>query len=309
MPEDRDDTRRSSGPKTDATRLRVGCPVWACEHWRGRFYTRKAKRAEFLPQYSRAFGIVEGNSTFYALPSAESVRRWAESTASGFRFSLKLPRAITHDRRLVNANVESRAFLSLLQVLAEEDRLGPSFLQLPPNFSADEYAALRDYLRKWPREFPLAVEPRHRDWFDDADRENAFDSLLAHHQMERVLLDSRALYANPPTTDHERVSQTRKPRVPRRTTVIGTQPFVRFIGRDDIDQAQPWIDEWAEVVAGWLNDGLDPFVFCHAPDDQFAPAFCRRFVETLRRLRPGVEPIGPFPGEEEEAPAEQLSLF
>ena len=296
-------------PSSGGATLRVGCPVWACDHWKGELYTRKAKRADFLPQYSRTFALVEGNSTFYALPSPDTVRKWATSTEPGFRFCLKLPRAITHDRRLVNANVESRAFLSLVQVLAEEDRLGASFLQLPPTFSADEYPALRDYLRKWPREFPLAVEARHPDWFDGRDRENAFDSLLSHHGMDRVLLDSRALFANPPTTEHETVSQTRKPRVPLRTTVISGRPLVRFIGRDDIDQAQPWIDEWAEVVAGWLDRGIEPEFFCHAPNDQFAPAFCRRFVDAVRQLRPSVPPIGPFPGEEEPAPVEQLDLF
>ena len=289
--------------------LRVGCPVWACDHWRGGFYTRKARRADYLPQYSARFGIVEGNSTFYALPSPATVRKWAESTEPGFRFCLKLPRAISHDKRLVNVNAESRAFLALLHELADAERLGPSFLQLPPNFSADEFDSLRGYLRRWPREFPLAVEPRHRDWFDGRDLENALDTLLADHGCDRVLLDSRALYANPPQTEHERVSQTRKPRVPRRTTVIGSRPFVRFIGRDDVSQAEPWIEEWAEVVADWLAVGLDPFVFCHAPDDQFAPGFCRRFVEAVRRLRPGVAPVPPFAGEEEETPAEQMSLF
>ena len=289
--------------------LRVGAPVWACDHWRGGLYTRKAGRRDYLPQYSSVFSAVEGNSTFYALPSVDTVRRWAEETEPGFRFSLKVPRAITHDRRLRNAAVESRAFLNLCDALAEADRLGPSFLQLPPDFSADEYDALRTYLPRWPKDIPLAVEPRSRDWFDGGDRERAFDSLLARYGMERVLTDTRALYANPPGTDHEQVSQTRKPRVPRRTTVIGDRPFVRFIGRDVIAEAEPWIEEWAEVTAGWLRDGLRPTIFCHAPDDQFAPAFGRRFVEALREQGADVDPLPEFPGEAEEAPAEQLALF
>ena len=299
----------ATDPATDAPLVRIGCPVWACEHWRGNFYTRKARRTDFLKQYSVVFDTVEGNSTFYALPTAETVARWASETAEGFRFSLKVPRAITHDHRLRNAAGPSRAFLDLLDVLAQHDRLGQTFLQLPPDFDASEFEALRAYLKRWPREIPLAVEPRHRDWFAGDDAEQAFDHLLAARGCERVLLDSRALYANPPETEHERVSQTRKPRVPRRTTVIDRQPFVRFIGRDDVSQAEPWIEEWAEVTAGWIARGYQPTIFCHAPDDTFAPAFCRRFHAALQSLVPKLPDLPAFPAETEEVPAEQLSLF
>jgi uncharacterized protein YecE (DUF72 family) len=118
--------------------LYLGCPVWACDHWRGSLYMPKASRADWLPQYSTVFHTVEGNSTFYALPNLETAKRWAESVVPGFRFSLKMPRAISHDKRLRNTNEELRAFINVADVLDVHRCLGPSFLQLPPDFSPSE---------------------------------------------------------------------------------------------------------------------------------------------------------------------------
>lgn len=287
----------------------LGCPVWACEHWRGSLYTRKSKRADWLAEYSATFQTVEGNSTFYALPTVETARRWAETTLAGFEFCLKFPRVISHDQMLRNCANALRPWLQILDALAACDRLGPSFLQLPPNFAADRFGDLAAFLRNWPKQFPLAVEVRHRDWFDQADCENRLNELLASMSVDRVLFDARALYSRPPETAAEEVSQTRKPRSPLRHTLTGQRPFVRFIGRDDVGSVDPWIEEWATQTADWIRRGLKPLVFAHAPDDTFAPEFARRFHEALTAKVPGLATLPPFAGESEPAPAEQLSLF
>jgi uncharacterized protein YecE (DUF72 family) len=107
----------------------LGCPVWACERWKGSLFTRQAPREKWLEQYSSVFNAVEGNSTFYGLPSLETVRRWATTAQLGFRFVLKFPRTITHEKRLLNAGKETTEFLRILDVLREEDCLGPAMLQ------------------------------------------------------------------------------------------------------------------------------------------------------------------------------------
>jgi uncharacterized protein YecE (DUF72 family) len=75
----------------------LGCPVWACEKWKGTLFTSSAPRASWLTEYSTVFNTVEGNSTFYALPALDTVRRWADSVPSGFRFALKFPQVISHE--------------------------------------------------------------------------------------------------------------------------------------------------------------------------------------------------------------------
>jgi uncharacterized protein YecE (DUF72 family) len=287
----------------------LGCPVWTSPAWKGSVYRAKAPRKQWLAQYSSVFPTVEGNSTFYALPSHETVQRWAADTAPGFRFALKFPQVISHDRRLTDCAAETRAFLSILDILRKGDRLGPSFLQLPPTFDATEFRKLKAYVAALPREFPYAVEVRHRDYFDSAATESAFDELLAQHGIDRVLFDSRALYSAAPSTPSESVSQTRKPRSPFRTTVTATRPMVRIVGRDNIDEVTPWLSEWAAIVAGWIQAGLEPFVFTHTPDDGFAPQMAEAFHNLLALQLPGLPTLPEWPGLAEQSAPRQRSLF
>lgn len=289
--------------------LHLGCPIWNCDNWLGSVYPAKAPKREWLGHYSRAFNTVEGNSTFYGLPALETVQRWGNETAPGFRFALKFPRVISHEKRLRASDGDLRAFLEILEILQRADRLGPSFLQLGPDFSASEYASLERFLQQLPKEFPYAVEVRHRDWFDDGMHEARLDELLESLQIDRVLFDSRPLFASAPVTDSERETQRRKPRSPHRLTVTGQHPFVRLIGSDDVGAVEPWLDEWAPLVAGWIRDGLTPFFFAHAPDDRFAPVIARKFHERVRGHLPELSLMPKWPGEESSKLSRQSLLF
>jgi uncharacterized protein YecE (DUF72 family) len=281
----------------DSCRLYLGCPVWACPAWVGSFFTPEAKPCEFLTQHSSVFNTVEGNSTFYALPSRDTVRRWANDTAAGFRFSLKFLRTITHDKQLVSAEAETATFLDLLSILNDADRLGPTFLQLGPTFDRQQFESLRRYLEALPRELPFAVEVRHRDYFDNGPIERALDELLSRLHIDRVLFDSRALFSSPPSAESEFEAQRRKPRPPLRRTVTGRHPLLRLIGRDNLDLVQPWINDWTPIVAEWLCAGLSPFVFTHTPNDFFAAEFAQRFHRRLSELVPTLPPLPKPPAE------------
>ncbi|MBD2020543.1 DUF72 domain-containing protein, partial [Leptolyngbya sp. FACHB-36] len=76
--------------------LRIGCAVWAYKGWLGDLFPTGSRPSEFLHLYSRRFTTVEGNTTFYSVPDAETVKRWAAETPAGFEFCLKLPKALTH---------------------------------------------------------------------------------------------------------------------------------------------------------------------------------------------------------------------
>jgi len=275
----------------------LGCPVWACEHWRGSLYTAKAPRADWLRQYSGVFGTVEGNSTFYALPSLDTAKRWAEYVARGFQFSLKVSRAVSHEKRLRGAEKELAAFVEVADVLDVHRCLGPSFLQLPPDFSPQERQVLESFLRSLPTYLPWAVEVRHLDWYDSGPNEKWLDDLLTELRIDKVLFDSRPLYSKPPSDEIEKVSQTRKPKTPIRQTVTGQHPFLRIVGRNHLDEVQPWIDEWAPVIAGWIAHGRQPFVFTHAPDDKFAPEFARRMYAGIQSSLPSLPDLPAWPGE------------
>ncbi|MBS0201897.1 MAG: DUF72 domain-containing protein [Planctomycetes bacterium] len=274
----------------------LGCPVWACGDWAGNLFTSAVRKHEYLHQYSMAFNTVEGNSTFYGLPSLDTVRRWCDEALPGFRFALKFPRAISHDRQLVHAESETRAFLTILELLAASDHLGPSFLQLGPSFNGLQLPQLAAYLRELPEEFPFALEVRHEDFFDHGPHEQALDELLTRLQIDRAIFDSRALFSAPPHDEHEVEAQRRKPNSPLRQTITGQHPLLRFVGRNDVVAAQPWIEEWAPVVARWIRSGLTPYVFAHTPHDRHAPELARAFHQELARHIPELPPLPAWPG-------------
>ncbi len=287
----------------------LGCPVWACEKWKGELFTRAATRDQWLEQYAHAFNAVEGNSTFYAIPTLKTVRRWAAVVQPGFRFALKFPRTVSHGKRLLHAETDTRTFLQVLDVLHEAGQLGLAFLQLPHSFSGTHLDDLETYLRSLPQDFTYAVELRHEDFFDQAETERRLDDVLGELKINRVIFDSRALFAFPPSDAAEQASQARKPKLPVHPTVTGQHPMLRFIGRDEVSRVHPWIKEWAPRVGRWIEAGLQPLVFTHTPDEFFAPRFARAFHDELVRHCHALKELPPWPGERERFAKRQLELF
>jgi uncharacterized protein YecE (DUF72 family) len=282
---------------TGVAMLRLGCPVWACDAWRGALYTRHARRQDFLGQYARVFGCVEGNSTFYGLPPRPTIERWAEEAPSGFRFCFKFPQMVTHRMLLRYADAERRQFFAALEPLA--GKLGPLMLQLPPNFAGADLAVLLGYLDGLPRDFAYAVEVRHADWYDGATFELALDAGLTARNIARVNFDTRDLFAAdaPDSATHE--AQARKPRLPARAVTTNATPLLRFVGRNEAEHSRAALASWADTIAGWLRRGLEPYVFTHAPDDAHAPQLARLLHVLVRERVPALPELARFPGEDE----------
>lgn len=262
---------------------RIGCPVWGCRHWSGSVYPKGSPSGDGLAWYSRMFPTVEGNSTFYSVPAAESFLKWSEQAASGFRFCFKFPRAISHDRQLVGCEGLLKEWIERLDILANHDRLGPTFLQLGPSFSFAHFPQLAYFLKQLPSQWPWALEVRHRDWFDAGDNESRLDDLLRSLSIDRVIFDSRPLNALEASDASESASQVRKPKVPLRTTVTGRRPMVRLIGRNDVQEVCEYWDEWAQTLCDWIIQGLEPWIFTHAPDDTYAPSLVMDLHTRLQR--------------------------
>jgi uncharacterized protein YecE (DUF72 family) len=136
-----------------------------------------------LHHYALTLNCAEINSTFYRSHRAATFARWAADTPEGFRFSVKAPRAITHDARLRDAEELLRAFLEQLEPI--RSKVGPVLFQLPPSFAFDRAVAL-EFLVTLRGMYggEAALEPRHATWFsDDA------DDLLRDYHTARVAAD------------------------------------------------------------------------------------------------------------------------
>jgi uncharacterized protein YecE (DUF72 family) len=156
--------------------VRLGTQGFSFPDWIGVFYPPGSKQQHYLPFYAGIFDTVELDTTFYGPPGASVVRSWARHTPEDFRFSAKLPRAITHDALLHGAGPALAEFVRALEPLGE--KLGALLVQMPAEFvrDADAEAALEAFLASRPRDVALAVEFRHASWHDPA----TWDRLRRH---------------------------------------------------------------------------------------------------------------------------------
>jgi len=284
------------------TILYVGSPMWADRRWVGPLFPSATRVGEELVPYSTWCNAVEGNTTFYALPESDAVARWKEQAGSGFKFCFKLLRSISHDRRLRNSEDELAAYLSRLSPLG--DALGPFWIQLPPSFGPDDLPALDAFLVKLPRAFQWGVEVRNRGFEAEGPAERALNDLLARREVERVLIDTRAVFAGPRETPAEVEAFERKPRLRVRPVALGQHPMVRFIGQTDHDANPAYWAPWVDKVAKWIGEGRQPIVFLHTPDNARAPEQARSFhAEVSAR----VDGLGPLPTPMQ--PESQLQAF
>lgn len=136
-----------------------------------------------LERYARVFSCVEINSTFYRSHRTLTYERWAASVPDGFRFSLKVPKEITHVRRLVDCETQLASFLEETAHLGR--KRGVLLVQLPPKLAFDPDVAARFFQRfRSSYAGPLACEPRHPSWFAPE-----AEALLASLLIARVAAD------------------------------------------------------------------------------------------------------------------------
>jgi len=263
--------------------------MWTHAAWPGCYPPHLRSPRDRLRAYATWCNAVEGNTTFYATPALGTVRSWAEQTTPDFRFVLKLPKQITHERRLADVGDPLRAFLAALEPLGP--RAHALWIQLPPSFSPADLGALAGFLRRLPREHRCCVEVRHRGFFEDPRSEQQLEQALGDVGAEWVTFDTTVLFASPPVSDAEREARRQKPHLRRRSRALTSYPVVRYIGRDDAERTAAGWQPWLDTVAGWLREGRSPTVFIHTPDNVDALELARRFHDEVRVRVPEVEPL------------------
>lgn len=161
-------------------RLRIGCAGWSIA---------SAQRALFedgasgLERYASRFDAVEINSSFHRPHRRETYERWAGAVPKNFRFSVKIPKAVSHEARLVGTGPLLDAFLDQARGLGP--KLGCVLLQLPPSLAFDARVAATFFAmlrRRW--DGAIACEPRHASWFGAA-----ADTVWQRHRIARVGAD------------------------------------------------------------------------------------------------------------------------
>jgi uncharacterized protein YecE (DUF72 family) len=142
-----------------------------------------AEGTSILERYARRFLAVEINSSFYRPHRPTTYARWSACVSPEFRFSVKIPKRVTHELRLVGTEPVLDAFLAEATHLGEQ--LGPLLVQVPPSFAYEERVARGFFEALRARhEGAVAFEPRHSTWFTDD-----VDQLLVELRIARVAAD------------------------------------------------------------------------------------------------------------------------
>jgi uncharacterized protein YecE (DUF72 family) len=175
-------TSGGSGPSADraAGTIRIGTAAWSIAKEHAAAFPVAGSHLE---RYGAILDAVEINSSFYRPHRTATYERWAASVPEHFRFAVKVPKTITHERRLKDIGDLLDRFLSEVSGLGP--KLGPLLVQLPPSLSFESGIAdsfLSDLRSRV--ESPVVCEPRHPSWFTPE-----IESLLDELRIARVAAD------------------------------------------------------------------------------------------------------------------------
>lgn len=145
----------------------IGTSGWNYDHWKGVFYPEDIAKKNWFDYYVNFFPSVEINYSFYRWPKEKTLSKWVENAPSGFKYTLKAPRIITHRKRLHDTETKVREFYDLTKKLKRHT--GCHLFQLPPSFGKTErnLNRLKEFLDSLDSRKDNAVEFRDNSWWDD----------------------------------------------------------------------------------------------------------------------------------------------
>jgi uncharacterized protein YecE (DUF72 family) len=230
----------------------IGTSGYNYPEWKGSFYPADLPAAKMLAYYAGRFDSVEINYTFYRMPTPKLVAGWCAEVPESFRFTLKAPRRITHDKRLRPAEVAEsvRGFLTAASELGS--RRGALLFQLPPNFKKD-VGLLGEFLTLLPPRVTAAFEFRNESWLSEE-----VYACLGDRNLALCIADTAS----------------------RETPLVTTADYAYFRLRDEGYQPED-IGRWAETARTVAAGGRDVFVYFKHEDEGKGAAFGQMMRERL----------------------------
>ncbi len=227
----------------------IGTSGYNYPEWKGSFYPEDLPASKMLQFYASQFSTVEINYTFYRMPNERLLAGWAEAAPPPFRFTLKAPKRITHDRQLKDCADLLKSFCGVAGTLG--DRLGVLLFQLGPGFKCD-LQRFDAFLADMPPGARAAFEFRHASWFDD--------------EVYARLRDRRLALC---IADSEKLS----------TPLVSTAPYGYFRLRDE-GYTPDQIAGWADVMRSH-DEWADTYVYFKHEEAGTGPALARQLMQVL----------------------------
>jgi uncharacterized protein YecE (DUF72 family) len=221
-----------------ASAIRIGTSGWSYDDWVGPFYPAGTQPGDYLAYYGQHFDVVEVDSSFYRLPSAQMVTRWAARTAADFGFALKMPRTVTHEKVLHDCETDMEQIVptfgllgpKLKSVLLQFGYFNRSAFAGPQRF----FDRLAAFFARYTIRLPWASEIRNRNWLTED-----YFGLLREHRVATALVQHAWL---PPIDEL----------IAQHDVIIGPHVYVRLIG--DRAGIEKITTRWDKVVVDRSQD-------------------------------------------------------
>ncbi|CAM4379125.1 DUF72 domain-containing protein [Zobellia nedashkovskayae] len=263
LPKDHNDTVGvlAGVDKNQPVSISIGCAKWNRQDLKN-FYPRGTK--DELVYYSSQFNSIELNATFYRIFPGEQYEKWYDKTPEGFKFFPKISRDISHLRRLNEASLPIvDRYLDVTSNLKE--KLGTIFLQMHDNFDPKNWDRVVRFVEYWPKEFPLAMEFRHTDWFNDEKVSQELYHLLQENNIANIVVDTAG----------------RRDMLHMRLT--NNEAFVRYVGANHVSDYDR-LDDWIDRLDGWKEQGLrNIHFFVHQNMELESPLISAQFIDKLNK--------------------------
>lgn len=240
--------------------ISIGCAKWNKTDLKG-FYPKGTK--DELTYYATQFNSIELNATFYGMPTSEQVLTWKEKTPPDFKFFPKITNTVSHFRRLLNIDDAVTQFATA--VLNFDKKLGMVFLQLHDNFKPKDYERLEQFVNKWPKEVPLAIELRNTEWFTDDEILDKTCQLFEENNITNIIVDTAG----------------RRDMLHMRLTTPNA--FIRYVGAN-AESDYERLDDWLKHLTTWKKEGLQNlYFFVHQNIEKASPLLSAYFIEKLNK--------------------------
>ncbi|MBZ9631790.1 DUF72 domain-containing protein [Salegentibacter sp. LM13S] len=240
--------------------VRIGCAKWGRKDLKN-FYPRGTK--DELVYYSSQFNSIEFNGSFYRMYPEEQFEKWYGKADDDFKFFPKVPRLISHLKRLNETEELTDDFVKNLFQLKE--KLGMVFLQMPGNFAPKFIDRLNNFFTHWPKEIPLSAELRHKEWYADEKAANELYEFLKKRNVAHVITDT----AGRRDLIHMRLSNT--------------TAFIRYNGANHSSDYTR-LDDWLDRLEEWHKEGLENvYFFVHQNVEEASPLLSAYFIEKFNK--------------------------
>lgn len=232
--------------------LYIGTSGYNYYGWIGKFYPKDITPKEMFNYYSKIFNTVEINYTFYHTPKEKTILNWESQAEAGFKYTLKVPKKITHIKRFNECDELVEQFNQLSLCL--KNKLGILLFQMPPSFKLDErnFKRIENVFQKLNKQIDYAIEFRHNSWFEN----NEILELCKKYDVAFSIVSA--------------------PKIKFLPVVTSKNVYIRLHGRDrwyNYDYSKEELKEFAQIIKDYLKKNLVVWVYfnndvnCYAPNN------------------------------------------